>query len=734
MAQLITISNTSETNFICQTTQDLEHDYLEQYNKLKEILGAEHISFFATPQFNNQDKISWITELDGNIFSFSKAQDTIENPLDLLAQQANDLYLHILKNFSNLQQRKQYIELLDKCLTIDSPNDIYLIITPEGKKQFCLTRWGSSSKKQIKILNNIVDVKKIDIKIQITQNNKPLAQKPVEIKINDTALSLVSDDKGFVYLKDLELLSEFTVIERDDNKIISQKKYLADKPQLKFEVRSNTVPKVTIKAVDKSGKPLSGVKLEIIYSDKKISLQTNENGQVELNDIPVGTRLVVNQPITTVKKITKTFQITSESETQFTFKGEKISGNYLVIKVLDTNGNTFDGAEMEIKFGDQTIRKTANENGLIIVNDLPLNTEIVIRQLVNGLPSYQKKITYNGENKEITFRSHSAKKQLSTIKIKLLSSKQNPVKNVSIKLINGANWQYAITNDDGIATFKDVNCDEPVSIQIKHKNKSISQTLDCTEQQEFEIKLSSKNSKVGIYLILTLAILLLAALILIFAKNYKPSKINQTDSVTSTNELKPVEKPKPQTYTFKINVLDQFTLSPVANFSLQTDSSLHVQKNSDSAYFTITTSSKDTIFNITLSAPNYDTLKTAINPAYTNILFLKPSELFIAKDTTCNSYIFSKPVRFYMQTIVFPHKVNSFRFKFIKRFVSDKIFIYHGDLKHLSKQNLIYQYQKVMPDTLITRINMTKPDSLITIAIKAGEPNSPSWRFKIYCK
>ena len=733
MAQLITISNTAEVNFICKSSENLEQDYLQHYNKLREILGQDKIAFFAVPQFNNQDKISWITELDGNIFSFSKAQDTIENPLDLLAQQANELYLHILKTTSDLQKRLQYIELLDKCLTIESQNDIYLIITPEGQKQFCITRWGSNSKNEIKILNNIVDVKKIDIAIQITQNNKPLAQKPVEIKINDTTLPLVSDEQGFVYLKDLELLSEFIVIERDDNKIISQKKFLADKPQFKFEVRSNTVPKVTIKAVDKSGKPLTGVNLEIIYSDKKINLQTNDNGEVELTDIPVGTRIVVNQPITPSRKITKTFHVASESDKQFTFKGEKISGNYLVIRVLDAKGRAFDGAEMEIKIGEQTIRKTAKENGLIIINDLPLNSEIIIRQIINGLPSYQKKITYTGENKEVTFRSHSEKKQLTQIKIRLLNAKQNPVKNVSIKLINGANWQYAITGDNGLATFKDVNCDEPVTIEIKHKNKAITQNLDCTQQQEFEIKLGSSHTKTGAYLLIAAAAVLVAALIFIFAKNYHPQKQPDSKQITDTAQTQPVIQP-PQIYTFKINVLDQFTLEPVKNYSLQTDSLMNIENHADSAYFKIHTTAKDTIINITLAAPNYDTLKSAINPVYTKTLFLKPSELYIAPDTTCNSYIFSKPVRYYMQTIVFPQKVNSFRFKFIKRFVSDKIFIYSGDLKHISKQNLIYQYQNTEPDTLITRINLPEPDSIITIAIKAGEPNSPSWRFKIYCK
>ncbi len=737
MAQLISISKISQLNFLCSQSDDIFQEYQKAYQKLEQILDNEKILFFAQPQQKGEDQISWLTNIEGNIFTFPKAQETIERPLELLEQQANALYMHIIDKIQDSQKRLEYINLLDKCLTINSQNDIYLIINTDGKKQFCITGWGSNSKGKINILNSIVNAKKTNIKIKITQNNKPLAKKNIEIKLDeDQTLNLISDEHGYVYINDIELLKEFTVIERDATKIIKQRKYIVDRTEFKFEVKSNTIPKVIIKAVDSNGNPLKSTDFVVKIGEKKLNLKTDENGILELSDVPVESQITVYQQISAAKNISKTYKISSDSDVTLKFVGEKLSGNYLIIKVIDANGKPFPGAQMEIKIGDRTIRKDSNEQGIVLIQDLPLNTNIQIRQLINGVASYQKNMQYTGEVKEVTFKSHETRKILKEIKVRLLNARNNPVKNVSIKLKNGYDWQFAITDAQGFATFTKVNCAEPVSVEIKHRHYEIKRQLDCTEQQEFEISLApQKHSKALLWIILgIIGLAIIAGIIAVIPKNISiNTELNKNSHNTVHQDTQATVAPKPKPIESKIYVLDHFTLAPVTNFNVLVDSNLIVEKKLDSGYFVLRLP-QDTSINLTITAPNYDTLSLKFKPTAQFTTYLNSKDLYIAQDTTCNAFIYSRPIRNYIQTIKFKQPVSSFRLKFIKRYVSDQIFIYRGNKDQMSTSNLIWQYTTVEPDTLTSTINLQTADSLITIAIKAGEAHTPLWRYKIYCK
>ncbi len=736
MAQLISTTSVSELNFLCKKSGSLDKDYNEAYQQLLSLLGEELIGMFAKPEFKGNDKVNWYTDYDGNIYPLSKAADTIEHPYELLEEQANALYLKILEITSNNDERKKYFDLLDKCLTVESANHIYLVISPDGDKRFVLTSWGSNSKGKVNILASVTDVKKVDIVVRITQSGKPLVNKEISVKVDNAVLQLTSDEQGLIYLKDMDLLGEFSVLQRDSEKIIKQRKYIVDKQKFNFEVKGNTIPKLQIKVVDKVGKPLPLVNIEVQIGDKVSQYQTNEKGIIELNDVPIGSRLIVSQPITPAKKITKSFSISSGDINEVVFKGEKLSGNFLVIKVLDANGETFPEAEMEIIYGDQKIRKTANENGLVIINDLPLNSEVLIRQIVDGLPSFQQKINYTGEVKEITFRSHAVRKKQKNITIRLFGGREQPIQNLSIRLVNGYNWHYAITDKDGVAVFENINCAEPTKIEIRYRGRQIVQDLDCDETTDFTFKFETQSVKWPLYLIIALVLVAAVVLGIKFLasnggkENKQPAGREDTGQVVQAAPV--VEQVKP--VNVKLYVADYFDHSLVSGFRIIADSSLLKKNAADSGYVVLGIK-PDTQVTVTIIAENYDTAKFTVKPVEADTVYLKRLNLLVANDTVCNSYIFSKPtVRYYVQTFRFDTKVQSFAFRFIKRYVSDQVWIYRGDKEHATDKKLVWQYTGVMPDTLYTRIQLTQPDSLITIKIKAGEPNTPSWRFKIYCK
>ncbi len=744
MSQLITTSKIHADSFLCKE-QDIQSSYSLAYEKLKNILD-DKVVFFAFPTIKSEHDISWSTELEGKIYSFNSAKEEINNPESLLQEQVNQLYFKVLEKARTKEQKYELINFLDRCLSIVSKDDIFLIIDSEGNKQFCITNWGTSKDGQPNILAQVVSVKKINITIRVLKNGQPVPNKPLWVRLSEQNVprKVISDDNGQIFLKDLDLMSMIVVEQREGDHRVQVKSFLLDRTTFDFNLAQSDIINVKIKAISPDNKPVANLRLEVEVDDQTKQYTTDDNGEIDLGALPTNKQIQIRQILSPSKKRIKNFNLKDYPDGIIEFKVEQLDSNYLIIKVLDAKGKPFPNAELEISYGKNTLILKANDKGLVVVNDLPFGSEIIIRQIVDGVTRFQKKIEYTPEQHEVEFISHLEHKQYKKVKIKVQDYSGRPIKNLSVTLYNGALWSSAVTDDNGIVRFEKIDPDLSTKLKIIYKNHSYEQSLNLNEKTDYTITLGSGQTwLIRIILILLAAFILAGIVFLVKNVNWKLHinwhkihiKSEKFETLPSQKKVTNLPPPKPKfhKYTAKILVMDMFQVQPIISESIALYRDSTLLTKTDSARFNLLITS-DTPHTYIFQAQNYlsDTLNFV--PSASDTVFLIPKNVFVARDTSCGSYISSHYQRYYIQTVRFPQSIKSFKLLFVKRYVSDKVRIFIGDKHHLAQNKIVWNHQTYMPDTIRKVINLPYAADKVTILIQAGEQTVPSWRFKIYCK
>ncbi len=736
MAQLIATTDVEKVKLLCRKGT-IEKSYNEKYEFLKKHFGPEAYKIFALPELKPNKKIHWYTEFEGKIYPFSKADEIVDNFINFLENQVTNLYTIAINSYNKLEEKRRVVEELDKLLTIQSIDDVYLIVSDDNTRSICITNWCQNEKNQVNPIAGLFDPKAINVVLTVKRGTEPVPDYQIWIKYDDEEKKYVTDSEGQVRLDNMKLLSQFTVIQRVDGNVAKRQDYVVDRQMFEFDLGSEKSAKVQIKAEDRSGKPLSNIRLTITIDDKTQEFSTDNQGIVNIGEVNYGSEITVEQKISDVRRIIKTYRFDRNTDLPIIFRGDKGVGSYLIIKLLDANNKPFSDAEVEVWMGDRRIVKTTNKEGIVVINDLVPTETIVVRHLVDGKPVSQKTIEYNEDQSEIIFRSHVAQKILKNITIRLLETKEKPIMNLSVKLVTGSDWQHSVTDHNGYTIFEKVDCNDNPHIEFVHRRRSYSFTIDCNEESNFEFVLSNKK-KVAIkktfwYLLVAALLVILGVLAFVLSRPRNISPKEQTEAlIDSINEQITVNKFTP--YRSRVYVLYSHNRFPVENVIVYqiTDSMQQNELRYDSGYFEVDVKDKNPMsFEIFIG--HTDTIHKRFVPEEQDTIWVKLKDLKIAPDTACGVSLYQRGVHTYVQTFRFPHKVGNVHFRFRKMFHSDLVRVYVGPKDSINPQRLVKE-MRVFSDTGRYRINLPYPDSLVTFEIEAGEPNFPAWSLTLFCK
>lgn len=723
---------------------------IKRYNQLKKLFeNTDEYKIFAEPVLAGEGKIAWHTSYDGKIIPYRKLEDD-ENEQkrakSLLKTQVNKLYKRVVELIEDDNDRQRLFKLLDSCLEIPDYDDIFIVQNVNGQKNFCIVRWGFVDEgfdAETGLIAKLVPLKVADVQIKIIKgNNKYVPNEKIFVYKNGKEYEFVSNEKAEVYLNDVELLSEISIYQKDENneKIYEQKYHIIGDSELKFFIgeQQSTKQNVTIQTLDEGDNILPSVTLRIQYDDVDFTLDSDTEGKIDIGELYVGTEIKYTQ-ISKDREIKKgKFEVEHGKQVYFVSLVKQATRGTVKITVKNEDNQPIANAEFQVKFNDGSIKYYKSDtDGNITIENAPFKEDVIFRQIINKLPQFQQILKFSDANSKYEIKGIDVKQpdDFSTINIKVVNVNDEPIPNLRVRLENGVKSNHRITDKDGIVHFESVDCTKKIVAFVDYKAHKKNVNIECSGRNtDVTIKLGKKIGLWWLWILLALMAILL--LIYFLPKmNFKPKQNQNTQIVDTlnndnTNDTSTVIVTK----GMNLQIVDKNN-NPVENAEVSidyNDTTYKLKTNADGMVnfvdFTDTNQFVTALVNANGLGKHRFTFK--IKPNKT--LKINQESIDVSEEVlNCGTNVKSMGYHSTVKTFNMHTTSGSFLLRYNMNSIPDEIIVYKGS-KNIP-DNLIWQSPG--PEKYIHSkwIPFESPDSLITVEVKGGDTTLTQWDFTVNC-
>jgi hypothetical protein len=341
-----------------------------RYNQLKRTFPEiDDYKIFAEPVFiPDSNTIIWSTEFNGNIINYSKLSPTDQTIAEKLLSKSIQNILKLAKTF-NTEELSKFIY---NCIEIPSMNNIFLI-RGQGNDKVVITEWGFVSDTpgmEKGLLAKIINVKRTNMTFDViyTDNKEPAPNQKFNFDFEQHTETHISDENGKIILNDVKIDEEVEVYQDNNNK---QKFicYEAGKYKLQVERKIN----IQFLVLDSENKAVENANFTFEYNNQTKSLSSNEQGKIILPDIKIGTEIIAYQD----KKEDAQKFICQKDKKEYILRIKKPEYT-LKFKVVDPDGEIVPNAKVKVKYGNQKIQLTTDNNGYAILKNLKPGMQVKV--------------------------------------------------------------------------------------------------------------------------------------------------------------------------------------------------------------------------------------------------------------------------------------------------------------------------------------------------------------------
>lgn len=745
MSQLII---TTDVSSIRPVFNEGTAENIKRYNQLKKLFeNTKEYKIFAEPIPAGGDKVAWHTEYEGKIIPFRKLdEEEREKTKGLLKTEVNKLYKTIVSIIDEDVNRKRLFELIDSCIEIPDFDDIYLVQNANGQKNFCIVRWGFINEdfnSPKNLIANLVPLKVATVSFRaIKGNNKLATDEKINFEYDGGVKEFTTDDKGKIYLVDVNLLTSIKAYLLDENntKLYEQEYIVENDFEHTFFIGNQSLPKqsVSIQTMDDNDNILSNITMKIQYDDVEFVTDSNSQGIIELGELFVDT--TVNCSQLKNEKVLKdvSFSVVQGKSIYFVNIVKQKSKGTVKIRVIDEDFATIPFAEVQVKFQDRTEKYfNADENGEFSIEDMPFKEDVIFRQIIGGLPQFQQVMKFSDEQKVFEFKGKKVKTPLDYTKliVSIVNSNDEPIPNLKVQIENGVKGYNQITDSNGIVVFDKIDCSKSITAIVENKGKRKTEEITCEGQETKKtIKL---GKKIGLWWLWLLLALLLIALAVIFIPkiNFNKTPIVPVDTTNNIVDTNNVVVPVQHT-GMKFTVLNQDgEILPNAKIELTFNDSVFTKTANDKGeiiFEKLTDSNKTATANI--SAPGYTNQLLTFRITSEKTIRLSNESVEISEIAIpCGTQIESQGYHSTIKTFYMKQPSGRFKLLFDMFSIADKLIIYKGPANQISEDKIIWQTQGFVSRLHTEYIDFESIDSLITVEIKGGDTTQTEWYFRVSC-
>lgn len=746
MSQLII---TTDVSSIRPVFSEGTAENIKRYSQLKKLFeDTNEFKILAEPVPAGGQKVAWHTEYEGKIIPFRKLdEEDQENAKGLLKTEVNKMYKTIVAIIDEDDQRKRLFDLIDSCIEIPDFDDVYIVQNADGRKNFCIVRWGFINEDfnaPKHLIANLVPLKVASINIRaIKGNNKIASKEKIFFEFDNKVEDFTTNEKGTIFLEDIKLLTQITAFQIGEggDRLFEQKFSVENDGDITFFIGNQSMPKqnVSVQTLDDKDNILSNVTLKIQYDDVEFVSDTDSQGIVVLGELFVDTKVTCTQLKN--NKIIKTvsFEVKHGKSIYFVNIVKLKRKGTVKIRVIDENETLIPFAEIQVKYPDGTIKYfESDEKGTFEIEDMPFKEDVVFRQIIDKLPQYQQIIKFTDENKFYDFKGKVVKTPFdyTNLFVTVVNSNDEPIPNLKVRLDCGVKSFNQITNENGLAKWKEIDCSKKIIAVVESKGKSKEEEIICNgAETRHTIKL---GKKIGLWWLWILLLAIVIALAVIFLPKIigKSDKNNNTNNDSTTNVVV-VDTSVVETYSgMKFFVVDQ-------DDNALSDAKINITVG-DETYTKITNSDGEVVFDklidstlfatAIVTAPKFTEQRLTFQISDSKTIRMRTNSVEISEQAVpCGTQIESKGYHSTIQTFNVKKPSGQFKLMYNMFDIPDKIIVYKGSAENISSDKIIWKSPDFERKLHNVYVNFDSPDSLITVEIQGGDTTRTEWYFKVYC-
>ncbi|MBQ1696484.1 MAG: carboxypeptidase regulatory-like domain-containing protein [Bacteroidales bacterium] len=594
----------------------------------------------------------------------------------------------------------------------------------------------------------LIGTRSADMNFIVTDaSGQPIADTDVSFTYDGKTYFETTDSQGRIRLRDIAEGTEVVCKQRNASKTfvcdINQREYL-------FE-GERPVAEIDVSVMNENGEGVPGIDVKFSYNDKSLSVSTDRNGKVSIDNMPPDTEFEIecsgNKYQTVSTRLT-----THEGLNMTEIKIKKVSTKgSMTIKVVDDSGIPIANTLVRCENDDFRQEFYTNEAGEITIDQVSYNSNVVCTQIINGLGSHRHTFTFVPLQTNYVLKGMKILADVTDLCIHVTNKKKEVVPNLRITIDDTHNFINKITNKDGDVHVQGLEHGKSYNISTEYDGKS-TELVYIPKQPQERLNLQVGRNSIGFLLWLIPLIALLAWLIIAFLIPKITEMMNAPiiveDTVSqnqpdTTTIVPVVQEPEPEPVKgILLTIKDGKTGAPVPGAKIKLEYGKPAQKldaTSDSTgrfnFENVPMDDSTLMVKVTVNAPGHEEYMASF--IYTPEKVIELSETsFDSNDipVNCGVTVESKGYHSTIRTVNVKVPKGKVTIGFDTFNIPDELIVYTGRASQISDDKIIYRTDGFVkgPFRKVT-LDYDTPDGIITVRINGGDNTSTQWYFKVYC-
>ncbi len=592
----------------------------------------------------------------------------------------------------------------------------------------------------------LIGTRSADMNFIVTDaTGQPIADTDVSFTYDGKTYFETTDSQGRIRLRDIAEGTSVVCKQRN-----AEQTFVCDVNQREYHMEgSRPVAEIDVAVMDENGDGVPGLDVKFSYNDKSLSVSTDRNGKVSIDNMPPDTDFEIecsgNKYQTVVTKLT-----THEGLNMTEIKIKKVSTKgSMTVKVVDESGIPIANTLVRCETDDFKQEFYTNEAGEITIDQVSYNSNVVCTQIINGLGSHRHTFTFMPLQNNYVLKGMKILADVTDLEIHVTNKRKEVVPNLRITIDDKHNFINRITDKDGNIHVQGLERGKTYYISTEYDGKSTDLNYIPQQPQE-RLNLQVGRNNIGFLLWLIPLIGLLAWLIVAFVipkiseMMNAPIIVEDTAKKTApdTTTIVPVvQEPEPEPIKgILLTIKDGKTgeVVPGAKIKLEYGKT-KLDAVSDST-------GKFNFENVPMDDSTLQVKVTVTADGrqdYTTSFMYTPEKVIELLETSfdsndipvdCGTKIESKGYHSTIRTINVKVPKGKVTIGFATFYIGDEMIVYKGKASEISDDKIIFRTDGfIKTNYKVFTFDYDTPDGIITVRINGGDNSKTQWYFKVFC-